>query len=279
MNHESTSFELLLTLARSGDTLSKACPCSYHLPNTNKFTENTMKRASIVSTALVVVVLLAPAVDAQRQEPRRPGAPVLTNDDVLSPRAPHSLPDESIDRTNQSGSPLRNARTVLESALTKMIEVSSVRTRMQTSLPTGQREILIESMKPDRAHIISSDGEMIVIGRQFYLKSSEGWQVTSMPAGSAQSDAGFDFRTFVKQMIGKSSVRITGHLLGGQMIDGVDTVAYEFAVTDGSESGTIQVSVGKEDGYMRRMSLSEGAVGIKIWFTNINEQFSIEPPM
>ena len=238
-----------------------------------------MKRISSASTAVIIVVLLALAVDAQRQEPRPPGAPVLTNDDVLSPRAAHPLPDDNISGTDQSGSPLRNARTVFESALSKMVEVNSVRTRMQTSLPSGEREILIESMKPDRMHIISSDFEMIVIGRKSYLKSNEGWQVTSMPAGGAQSDAALDFRTLLKQMLSKSGVRMTGQVLGGENIDGVDTVAYEFAVTDGSETGTIQLSVGKEDGYMRRLSLSGGAVGIKIWFTNINERFSIEPPL
>jgi hypothetical protein len=83
----------------------------------------------------------------------------------------------------------------------------------------------------------------------------------------------------LKQLVGKSGVRITGVFLGVQSIDGVDAEAYEFAVTDGSENGTIQLSVGKEDGYIRRMSVSEGAFGIKIWFTNLDEQFSIEPPM
>ena len=238
-----------------------------------------MSRISTLSTAVVFVMLLALAVDAQQQEPPRPRTPVLTNDDVSSPGAARSLPEERISPTNTSGSSLRNARMVLESALIKMGDVSSLRTRMQTSLPAGQREVLIESMKPDRTHIMSSEGEMFMIGRKVYLKSSGGWQVTSMPAGGAQSDAGLDFRTFVKQMIGKSGVRITGQLLGGQMIDGVDTVAYEFAVTDGSETGTIQLSVGKEDGYIRRMSVSGGGIGIKIWFSNINEQFSIEPPM
>ena len=160
-----------------------------------------------------------------------------------------------------------------------MGEVNSLRTRMQTFLPSGQREILIESMKPDRIHVISPYGEMIAIGRKFYMKSNGAWEVTPVPAGGAQSDAGFDFRTFVKEMIAKANVRITGQVLGGQMIDGVETVAYEFSVTDGSETGTIQVSVGKEDGYIRQMFLSGGAVDIKIWFTKINEQLSIEPPM
>jgi hypothetical protein len=238
-----------------------------------------MKRTSSPLTA-VATILLALTVYAQHQQPRRAGAPVLTNDDVLSPRTGYSLPEENINRTGAAGgSALRNARTVLQSALTRMGEVSSLRTRLQTSLPTGQREVLIESVKPDRTHIISADGEMIMIGRKFYFKSGAGWQVTSLPAGSAQAATGLDYRTFMKEMMAKSGVRITGQIVGGQVLDGVDTVAYEFAVTDGSETGTIQVCVGKEDGYMRRMFLQGGGVEFRIWFTNINEQLSIEPPL
>ena len=235
-------------------------------------------RTSTLSSVMIVVLLLAIPADALQTRSQRPGSPLMTNDDVWSPRARNSTADETVSPVGGS-SPLRNARAVLEGALTKMSEVSSVRTRVQTSLPTGEREVLIETMKPDRTHIMSADGEMFVIGRKFYMKTGETWNVTSIPAGGAKSDLGFDFRTFVKQMMAKSNVRVTGQAVGGQMLDGVETVAYEFAVIDGRETGTIQVCVGKEDGFMRRMFLSGGALEIKIWFTNINEQFSIEAPM
>ncbi|MFY9570719.1 MAG: hypothetical protein WAV20_04915, partial [Blastocatellia bacterium] len=190
-----------------------------------------------------------------------------------------SPPEDVVTRTGGSGSPVRNAGATLQSMLTRMSEVNSLRTRLQTFMPTGQSEAMIESVKPDRMHVTSPYGEMIQIGRKLYMKTAAGWEVRSMPAGGAQSDAGFDFRTFVKQMTARSGVRITGQMLGSQMIDGVETLAYEFEVTDGSETGTMQVSIGKEDGYMRRISLSGGPVNIKIWFSNINEPLSIEPPM
>jgi hypothetical protein len=63
------------------------------------------------------------------------------------------------------------------------------------------------------------------------------------------------------------------------MHDGVETVVYEFRVSDASETGSVQISVGKDDGYIRRISISGGSIRIKIWYTNINEPFSIEPPM
>ena len=80
-------------------------------------------------------------------------------------------------------------------------------------------------------------------------------------------------------MIGKAGVRITGQVVGEHTLDGVEAFAYEFEVTDGSESGRLQLSVGKKDGYMRRMSLSGDGIVMKISFSKINEQLSIEAPM
>jgi hypothetical protein len=150
---------------------------------------------------------------------------------------------------------------------------------MVGSQPDGEREILIESIKPDRLHVIAPELEIITIGRKSYKKNAGRWEVTVMPDGGTQSAAGFDFRTLVKQMISEQSVHITGKTLGTQMLGGLDTVAYEFAITEGTESGTIQISVGKADGYMRRMSVSAGAVNIHLLFTDINQRFSIEPPI
>src|SRR5262245_60771860 len=105
-----------------------------------------MKRLTIISAA-ISLLLIGLTVAAQQQPPRRP-APMMTNDDVVSPGASRSVEAGSINRTNSSGSPLTNARGVLESALSKMGEVNSVRTRLLASTPAGQRELLIESVKP-----------------------------------------------------------------------------------------------------------------------------------
>ena len=238
-----------------------------------------MRKTYSLTAVIAVVFMLTPVVGAQRPETRRPATPMLTNDDVSSPRSVTSRPEETISRTSSTGSALRNPRAVLESALTKLGEVNSVRTRMQSSMTLGAQDVLIESVKPDRMHVTSAYGEMIMIGRKFYMKSAGGWQVTSSREGMNQSDAGLDFRTLVKQMLAKTNIKVTGQILGGETIDGVEAVAYEFSVTDGVETGTINVSVGKDDGYMRRMSLSGGPINVRMWFTDINQPISIEPPM
>ena len=227
-----------------------------------------------VAAALVFTLLLAALCAAQQGQPRRT-TPMLTNDDVLSPRSASSQPIDSEPRTIK-GSPLRNARTVLESAMSKMGELNSIRTRMQSLLPSGPVDVLVESMKPDRVHVVSPYGEMISIGRKFYVKGAGGWSVTSSKA--AQSDAGLDFKAVIKQFVEKSGLTITGERLGSQTVDGIETVAYAFELSDGNQTGRIELNIGK-DGYMRQLFLSGGGLDLKLWFSNLNEPLSIEPPM
>jgi len=199
----------------------------------------------------------------------------MTNDDLLTPRTVSSPAIESETGT-ATGTPLRNARTIIEGAISKMSELNSVRTRMQTTMPSGQVDVLIESVKPDRTHVVWPHGEMIGIGRKFYVKGEGGWSVTSVKL--PQSDAGLEFNALIKQLLQKSGVKITGQLLGPQTLDDIDTVAYVFEVDDGSQTGKISLNLGR-DGYMRQMFLSGGGLDLKLWFSNLNEPLSIEPPM
>ena len=146
---------------------------------------------------------------------------------------------------------------------------------------------MIETVAPDRVRVVSPESEMIVIGSTVYLKSNGAWQITRVPGSYSGKDAGFEFGTLLKELIAKSGVRITGQSLGDYVLDGVDTLGYQFEVSDRSETGSIQVSVGKQDGYIRRLLISGGTslvaggggLAITVWFTNINEPLSIEPPM
>jgi len=212
---------------------------------------------------------------------------MMTTDDVLSPRSASPQPIESDVRTTSQGSPVKNPRAILESAITKMSELDSLRIRMQLLSPSGPLDAVIETMKPDRLHVTSSLGEMISIGRKFYVKGNGGWSVTTGNdtkaaafnyQSAAQSDAGLDFKTVVKQSILRPGFKITGQLLGTQTVDGIDTDAYAFEVSDGKETGKVELYLGK-DGYMRQMFLTSAAFYVKLWFTNLNEPLSIESPM
>lgn len=136
-----------------------------------------------------------------------------------------TLTEDSIRPTNLSGSPVANARAALDGVLAKMEEASSIRIRLQVPVAGRQREIVVESVKPDRLHVSSPDSEFIMIGHKFYVKGRDGWQVMSTPASVDQSDSGSYFSTFVRNLLlAKSNLQITGQILGEQVIDGVDTM-------------------------------------------------------
>jgi hypothetical protein len=161
-----------------------------------------------------------------------------------------------------------------------MADVSSMRTRMEATVSNGQRDLLIETVKPDRMRVVAQDGEMIFIEGKLYSRAGAGrWETREMPPGGAQSVAGVDFVRFLKQVLSKSRVRVAGQILGSESLDGIETIAYEFTVSDNSETGTIQVSVGKDDGFMRKLFLTGGQVVVRAWFTDINGDISIEAPL
>jgi hypothetical protein len=121
---------------------------------------------------------------------------------------------------------------------------------------------------------------MIFIEGKLYSRTGAGtWDAREMPPGGAQSVAGVDFVRFLKSLLNKSRVRVAGQILGSESLDGIETIAYEFTVSDNSETGTIQVSVGKDDGFMRKLFITGGPVVVRAWFTDINESISIEPPL
>lgn len=237
-----------------------------------------MKR-NVFRFAVMALLALSPVrMKAQEQQARPPRTPMM-NDESGLPKS-RSVPDVDILRTKESGSPVPNPRAVLESALTKMSRARTLRTRMLMALPAGERLLKIESVRPDRVHIVAPDGEMIIIGRKLYSSfGRDVWQETQMPAGGQAAAGAFDFQSFLKEMLNKAGVRVTGQVLGTETVDDVEAVTYEFTVTDEKETGVVQVSVGKQDGYMRRLFLLGDAISLKIWFSDINGDVTIDAPI
>jgi hypothetical protein len=138
---------------------------------------------------------------------------------------------------------------------------------------------MIESVKPDRMRVIAPDGEIVVVGNTYYYKPAGGeWQASTSKSALAASTSSLDYRAFLEQALSGPGVTITGTVLGEEVIDGVETVAYELSVSDRKESGTVQVWIEKRDGYLRRMFMSGPGMNLRIWLSSINESFTIQTP-
>jgi hypothetical protein len=147
------------------------------------------------------------------------------------------------------------------------------------TLPTGGREVVAETVKPDRMRVTAPEGEIVVIGQDYYYRPAGGdWQVTRSRSALDSAGSALDYSALVKQLLNGGGVTITGRVLGEEAIDGFETVVYEFTVTDRAETGTITASIGKGDGFLRRLFVLGPGVTMKAWFTSINENLTIERP-
>ena len=242
-----------------------------------------MRRITFSCAATFLLVAFPVLITAQQQpqQPVRPASPRLSNEDLLSPRATTLPvePDAQPTVTSKTVDPIRNPRSVLENALTNLTRVRSLRTRLQMTLATGGREVVAEVVKPDRMRVTAPDGEIVIIGQDCYYRPAGGdWQVTKSRSAVDAAGSALDYSALVKQLLNGGGVTITGRVLGEEAIDGFETVVYEFTVTDRAETGTITASVGKGDGFLRRLFVSGPGVTMKAWFTSINENLTIERP-
>jgi hypothetical protein len=241
-----------------------------------------MRRITFSCAATFLLAVLPLLITAQQpQQPVRPGSPRLSNEDLPSPGVTN-LPVEPDARptvTSKTGAPVRNPRSVLENALTNLTGVRSLRMRLQMTLSTGGRELVAETVKPDRMRVTAPEGEIVVIGQDYYYRPAGGdWQVTRSRSALDSAGSALDYSALVKQMLNTAGVTITGRVLGEEAIDGFETVVYEFTVTDRAETGTITASIGKGDGFLRRLFMSGPGVSLRAWFTSINENLTIERP-
>jgi hypothetical protein len=241
-----------------------------------------MMRRITFSCAATFLLTALPLVIAaqQQQQPVRP-SPRLSNEDLLAPGVTNVPvePDARPTVTGKTGVPVRNPRSVLENALTTLTGVRSLRARLQMTLATGGREVVAEVVKPDRMRVTAPDGEIVIIGQDCYFRPAGGdWQVTKSRSAVDAASSALDYSALVKQLLNGGGVTITGRVLGEEAIDGFETVVYEFTVTDRAETGTITASIGKGDGFLRRLFVLGPGVTMRAWFTSINENFTIERP-
>jgi hypothetical protein len=205
----------------------------------------------------------------------------MTSDD-MSPRAGGSLAPEdesNIAPTPNAGATVTNGVALLNAALKRNAGIRSVRTRLQLSSPDGTREMTIDTVKPDRVRVVAPDGEIIVVGQSYYYKPAGGaWQVSNSNNALATSTKALDFSGFLGEALSAPGVTVSGKIRGEEMIEGVQTTAYELTVSDSKETGILQVWIGKSDGYLHRLFLSGPGTTMRMWLSGINENFTIQAP-
>jgi len=226
------------------------------------------------------------AVGGRVQESEGLRAPRMTTDDVMPPKSArvHMLASDEEggkSRSDFTAATIPNARGVLYAALNQLASANSLRLRMQLSSGNRMREILIETIKPNRRmRILADDVEVIMIGRDFYVKERSGpWQASSIaPTINSISVDNMDPRVLFRDVLSLRAPSITGRMVAHELIDGFDTVVYQFTVSDRKETGKIEACIAKEDNFVRRLMLHAPWGEATMWFTSINDEINIERP-
>jgi hypothetical protein len=169
-------------------------------------------------------------------------------------------------------------------------DVSSGRiTQTTTDLVTGEEVVTVfEFVRPDRFHVIQSDTEMLVIGDEGYMGSSElGW----LPVPAVGQALVGGVVTTVRLFTGEASIEeleSRGYAVeqaGTESIDGVVTQVYEISpidsVTPGDETFTIWI--GADDGrpyrWQKHTTIEEANADSLLTFEfAYNLDINIEPP-
>ena len=242
---------------------------------------------TIGALCAVLIALSTFQVAARQQGPAKTRTPRLTTEDVQSSNAGRNLP-EALEEINlrplgagklaPPAAKVSNPRQVLEQMFTRLGSSKTSRIRSRFSTANGEMETVVETVKPDRARVVSQDSEFIVIGRTFYMRQGGGaWRTSSAPA-SALDQLNIGGADAMKHLFDIPGVSMSARITGEEVIDGVETVGYEFTITDRQGTGTIQAFVGKEDGLPRRLFVSGPGLTMKAWYSGFNDGLTIEAP-
>ncbi len=169
-------------------------------------------------------------------------------------------------------------------------DVSSGRiTQTTTDLVTGEEVVIVfEFVRPDRFHVIQSDTEILIIGDEGYIGSTElGW----LPVPAVGQALVGGVITAVRLFTGEGSI---GELesrgysveqVGTEIIDGVETLVQEVSPVDPATPGdeTFTVWTGIENGrpyrWQKHTTVEDANVDSLLTFEfAYNLDITIEPP-
>ena len=123
---------------------------------------------------------------------------------------------------------------------------------------------------PDRYHMVSDFGDMIVIGDDLYMKAGDTW--TKMPGAAAGTE-------MTKVGVTEEDI-LEARLEGSEDVDGVPCQKYVYTAKVGDGPSTeIMAWIGAKDGLPRKVvtKLDSGATMTQIPY-DFNADITIEPP-
>ena len=155
--------------------------------------------------------------------------------------------------TGGGGSP----REAVTQSFSSIVSARSFRFRGIINQATASEEITGEFVFPDAAHVVSSGGEIILLGDVLYVKDPSGtWRGirTGATGPGGPRPPLFDFGQAMQSLAAAQEFTIVGQ----EVVDGTPTTIYAYTETEGGRPTQTKVWIGNNDQLPRKVEVSEG---------------------
>jgi len=241
---------------------------------------------TVLALGLTIVLLVACGVkeepapaptkaSAATESPAATEPPAATEEAAAPTTAPAATEaptaTEEAAATKAPAAPSGDAKSIIANSTVNLKNLKSYRVKMIMEQEGGQAmETLVEYVLPDKYHMVSDFGEMIIIGDDLYMKAGDTW--TKMPGGGGGTEMA---------EVGVTEDQILeARLEGSEDVDGVPCQKYVYTAKVG-DNPSIEITcwIGVKDGLPHKIvtKLESGMAMTQIPY-DFNADITIEAP-
>ena len=175
--------------------------------------------------------------------------------------------------------PSQSPQDMLTKSMEAQLNAKSLRANMTSTSSQGTYTATLEYASPDRYRLVSSQGEMVVVGNDAYMKAGGRWVKSPVNAGQLISQ--FRDPKMVEELRRKTDVKY----VGTETLDGQSMFVYEYTLDEVAGKGAkarAKTWISPADMLPRKTEVDGETGGIKshttITFSDYNSDIKIEPP-
>jgi outer membrane lipoprotein-sorting protein len=234
------------------------------------------KRQWITVLALGLTIVFLVACGAKETPPSAPPptkALAATEEAAAPTTAPAATEAPTATEEAEAKAPAApsgDTKNVIAKSAADLKNLKSYRVKIIMEQEGGQTmETLVECVMPDKYHMVSDFGDMIIIGDDLYMKAGDDW--TKVPGGGAGTE-------MAEVGVTEEDI-LEAQLEGSEDVDGVP--CHKYVYTTEVEGKTVEVMcwIGVEDGLPHKIvtKMESGMTMTQIPY-DFNADITIEPP-
>ena len=230
---------------------------------------------TVLALGLTIVLLVACGAKETPASAPPPTKALAATEEAAAPTTAPAATEaptatEEAEATEAPAAPSGDTKNVIAKSAADLKNLKSYRVKFIMEQEGGQAmETLVECVMPDKYHMVSDFGDMIIIGDDLYMKAGDDW--TKVPGGGAGTE-------MAEVGVTEEDI-LEAQLEGSEDVDGVP--CHKYVYTTEVEGKTVEVMcwIGVEDGLPHKIvtKMESGMTMTQIPY-DFNADITIEPP-